>query len=60
MALMETELKQFLIGIAQVFRDAEREGAAKDKPEGARYIKFSETSVDAMAAKAESLAARIR
>lgn len=53
-------LKDFLLGLANAFRNAERYGAEKDEPEGARFIKFSESSVEAIADKAEQLAARIR
>ena len=49
----------FILELAKIFRQAHREGAAEDVPEGARYITISDTLAGMIAGRLEAIVAEV-
>ncbi len=47
---------QYLLKLSQSLKNAGREGADKDEPEGARYIRMSDTLAGSIARRLERIA----
>ena len=49
----------FILELAEALRQAQREGAAEDIPEGARYITISDTLAGMIAGRLETIIAEV-
>ena len=49
----------FILELAEALRQAQREGAAEDIPEGARYITISDTLAGMIAGRLEAIVAEV-